>query len=95
MKIYRIILPLDGGGLRWGWTGCAPPHPRPLPLRLPARSRFGEGRGEGDDGLFSMQSEFSKFKFLRCLFRTFGIVLFGIVLNLGIRAWDFPDKDGA
>ena len=31
MKIYLIILPLDGGGLRWGWTECAPPHPRPLP----------------------------------------------------------------
>ena len=31
MKIYLIILPLDGGGLRWGWTECAPPHSRPLP----------------------------------------------------------------
>ena len=28
MKIYLIILPLDGGGLRWGWTKCAPPHPQ-------------------------------------------------------------------
>jgi hypothetical protein len=31
MKIYLIILPLDGGGLRWEWTGCAPPHSLPLP----------------------------------------------------------------
>jgi hypothetical protein len=32
IKIYLIILPLDGGGLRWEWTGCAPPYPLPLPL---------------------------------------------------------------
>jgi hypothetical protein len=31
MSIDLIILPLDGGGLRWGWTRCAPPHPLPLP----------------------------------------------------------------
>jgi len=23
--------PLDGGGLRWGWTWYGPPHPCPLP----------------------------------------------------------------
>jgi len=32
MKIASIILlPLDGGGLRWGWTWYGPPHPPPLP----------------------------------------------------------------
>jgi hypothetical protein len=42
MKIYLIILPLDGGGLRWGGKMCSP-SPPPSPAR-----------GEGDDGLFSM-----------------------------------------
>jgi hypothetical protein len=26
-----LVLPLDGGGLRWGWTCIFPPHPHPLP----------------------------------------------------------------
>jgi hypothetical protein len=30
-KLPTIILPLDGGGLRWGWTWHISPHPRPLP----------------------------------------------------------------
>ena len=42
--------PGDGGGLRWGWTRCAPPHPRPLPCLR--RSGFAQAgtRGEGDNG---------------------------------------------
>jgi len=23
--------PSDGGGIRWGWPGCVPPHPHPPP----------------------------------------------------------------
>src|SRR3972149_7129228 len=32
-KLRSIILPLDGGGLRWGWTKYIPPYPHPLPPR--------------------------------------------------------------
>jgi hypothetical protein len=38
MKITGIILPLDGGGLRWGCTWYVPPSPPPSPAR-----------GEGDN----------------------------------------------
>ena len=36
MKITGIIPPLDGGGLRWGWTWYVSPLPSPA-------------RGEGDN----------------------------------------------
>jgi len=26
-----MLLPLDGGGVRWGWPSPVPPHPYPLP----------------------------------------------------------------
>jgi len=36
---YQVpVLPLDGGGLRWGWTWYGPPSPPPSP-----------SRGEGDN----------------------------------------------
>ncbi len=38
-NLSDIILPLDGGGLRWGWTWCAP-----LTLAL-------SPRGEGIAGI--------------------------------------------
>jgi len=38
MKIASIILlPLDGGELRWGWTWYGPPHPC-LPAGRPTLS---------------------------------------------------------
>ena len=33
MKTPVIILPLDGGGLRWGWTCRVSPSPSPSPVR--------------------------------------------------------------
>ena len=44
LKLPDIILLLDGGGLRWGWTCNCPPHPPPSPAW-----------GEGDTELFSEQ----------------------------------------
>jgi len=35
-KLLSIILPLDGGGLRWGWKWYVPPRP--------ALSLLGRGR---------------------------------------------------
>ena len=35
----KIILPLDGGGLRWGWNLVCSPSPQPSPARRLCRNR--------------------------------------------------------
>jgi len=60
-KLPNVTLPLDGGGLRWGWTWYGSPHPPPLlsePEALPGR-RPPEERGI--IGLFSEDSVLNLF----------------------------------
>jgi hypothetical protein len=60
MKIIITPLPLDGGGLRWGWTWHTPPHPLlSEPEALPGRRPPGERADNWDYFLRNPKHQYS------------------------------------